>query len=63
MMIRKGMRIDEVLEVRTDVVKVSEEEWNGELLESYEGIADDGEVLCIDVVDGVVDEVVKAMYV
>ena len=53
----------EVLTVRKDMHKVSEEEWKGVLLEGYEGKAEDGSILCVDVEDGIVVEVVKAMYV
>ena len=63
MMIRKGMKMAEVLEVRKDMVKVSEDEWEGILCEAYEGKAEDGAILCVDVEDGVVVEVVKAMYI
>ena len=63
MMIRRGMKMVDVLTVREDMHKVSEEEWDGVLFEGYEGNADDGSVLCVDVEDGVVVEVVKAMYI
>ena len=63
MMIRKGMKMEDVLAVREDIKKVSEEEWDGVLFEGYEGLSEDGGVLCIDAEDGVVVEVVKAMYV
>ena len=63
MMIRKGMKIEKVFAVREDMKKVSEEEWDGVLFEAYEGEAEDGSILCVDVEDGVVVEVVKAMYV
>ena len=63
MMIRRGMKMVEVLAVREDMKKVSEDEWNGVLYEEYEGNADDGSILCVDVKDGIVVEVVKAMYV
>lgn len=62
MMIRKGMKMEEVLAVRKDMMKIFEEEWDGVLFEEYEGEANDGLVLCVDVEDGVVVAVVK-MYV
>ena len=63
MMVRRGMKMAEVLKVRADMVKVDEEVYGGVLVEEYEGVADDGSVLCVEVEDGVVVEVVKAMYV
>ena len=63
MMVRRGMEMAEVLKVRADMVKVDEEVYDGVLVEEYEGKAYDGSVLCVEVEDGVVVEVVKAMYV
>ena len=63
MMVKVGMEIAEVLKVREDVHKVSEEMLDGVLFEDYEGEAYDGAILCIEVEEGVVSEVVKAMYV
>lgn len=63
MMVKVGMKMVEVLAVRKDFVKVSEEMLDEVLYEDYEGEAEDGSVLCVEVADGVVSEVVKAMYV
>ena len=63
MMIRKGMEMAEVLKVREDMHKVAEEVVDGVKFEDYEGESEDGHVLCVEVEDGVVVEIVKAMYV
>lgn len=63
MRIKKGMNIEEVLKVRTDITKVDESIIDGIKYESYEGEAEDGSILCIDTENGVVWEIVKAMYI
>ena len=55
MMVKRGMKIEDVLKVREDIKMVDVDE--------YEGISEDGGVLCIETEDGIVVEVVKAMYV
>ena len=55
MRIKRGMKIEDVLKEREDIKMVDVDE--------YEGISEDGGVLCIETEDGIVVEVVKAMYV
>ena len=54
MMVRRGMMWADVVAVRDDFELVSDECG----IQSYEGKASDGGVLCIDVIDGVVVDVV-----
>ena len=63
MMIRRGMEMAEVLKIRKDMHKVVEEVVDGIKFEDYEGKAEDGSVLCVEVENGMVVEVVKAMYI
>ena len=53
MMVRRGMVWADVVAVRDDFELVDDECG----VQSYEGKASDGGVLCVDVVDGVVAEV------
>lgn len=55
MLVRKGMKMEDVLAVRDDLVKVYEEEYKGKVYEEYEGEAQYDGVLCVGVVNGVVD--------
>lgn len=54
MMVRRGMMWADVVAVRDDFELVSDECG----IQSYEGKASDGGVLCVDVIDGVVVDVV-----
>ena len=53
MMVKRGMMWADVVAVRKDFDLVSDEYG----VQSYEGKASDGGVLCVDVMDGVVVEV------
>lgn len=55
MLVRRGMKMEDVLAVRDDLEKVYEEGYEGKVYEEYEGEAQYGGVLCVGVVDGVVD--------
>lgn len=58
MMVRRGMMWADVVAVRDDFELVSDEYG----VQSYEGEASDGGVLCVDVMDGVVVEVVHGAW-
>ena len=63
MFVKVGMEMAEVLAVRTDLQFVSVEEWEGETWEEWEGVAEDGALLCVEVTDGVVTDVCKGAWV
>ena len=55
MMIKRGMKIEEVLKVRTDIRLDSEEEFEGVIYKNYIGNASENfRELWIEVVDGIV---------
>ena len=58
MMVKRGMKMEEVLKVRKDFYLESVDEG----IESWVGECEDGAPLCVEVEDGIVVEVVKGMW-
>ena len=54
--------MEDVLAVRTDFHFISKEEWEGETWEEWEGIAEDGSPLSVEVTDGIVTYVCKGEW-